>query len=107
MIQNEKTKRNLRSNRKFHSKIGDDVAFLADDDRQDQMINSTVLQDRARTTFDKTVADIETKINRTKSSLSANAAELDEDDIFPGAAKDMGSGEIFFLFDQSERRRSF
>jgi hypothetical protein len=40
------------------------------------------------------VADIETKLNRTKMSANANAMDIDEDDIFPGAAKDMGSGKI-------------
>lgn len=44
--------------------------------------------------FDRTVADIETKINRTKASVNTNIMDNDEDDIFPGAAKDMGSGKI-------------
>lgn len=60
--------------------------------RQDQSIDRTGLQDKARSTFDRAVADIETKMNRTKLSTNANAMDADEDDIFPGAAKDMGSG---------------
>ncbi len=79
--------------RKLHPKIGDDVA-TTDDNRYDQSIDRTVLQDKARSTFDKTVADIETKINRTKISVNSNAMDIDEDDIFPGAAKDMGSGQL-------------
>jgi hypothetical protein len=79
--------------RKFHPKIGDEVAIV-DDNRYDQSIDRTVLQDKARSTFDKTVADIETKINRTKASVNTNPIDIDEDDIFPGAAKDMGSGKI-------------
>jgi len=80
--------------RKFHPKIGDEVA-LVEDNRYDQSIDRTVLQDKARSTFDKTVADIETKINRTKtSSVNTNAIDIDDDDIFPSAAKDMGSGKI-------------
>ncbi len=79
--------------RKLHPKIGDEVA-IANDDRYDQSIDHTVLQDKARSTFDKTVADIETKINRTKLSANTNAIDMDEDDIFPGAAKDMGFGMI-------------
>ena len=51
--------------RKLHSKIGDEVA-TTDGNRYDQSIDRTVLQDKARSTFDKTVADIETKMNRTK-----------------------------------------
>jgi hypothetical protein len=31
-------------------------------------------------------------MNRTKISVNNNAMDIDEDDIFPGAAKDMGSG---------------
>jgi hypothetical protein len=31
-------------------------------------------------------------MNRTKLSVNNNAMDIDEDDIFPGAAKDMGSG---------------
>ena len=68
----------LFCSRKLQPKIGDEVALVDD----------------ARNTFDRTVADIETKMNRTKMSAHANAADVDEDDIFPGAAKDMGSGEI-------------
>jgi hypothetical protein len=33
-------------------------------------------------------------MNRAKTSVNTNAIDIDEDDIFPGAAKDMGSGEI-------------
>jgi hypothetical protein len=40
------------------------------------------------------VADIETKINRTKQSTNVHAVDFDEDDFFPAAAKDMGSGMI-------------
>jgi hypothetical protein len=79
--------------RKLHPKIGDEVAII-DDNRYDQSIDHTVLQDKARSTFDRTVADIETKMTRTKMSANANVMDIDEDDIFPGAAKDMGSGEI-------------
>jgi hypothetical protein len=79
--------------RKLHPKIGDEVAII-DENRYDQSIDHTVLQDKARSTFDRTVADIETKMTRTKMSANANVMDIDEDDIFPGAAKDMGSGEI-------------
>jgi len=80
----------------LHPKIGDEVAFV-EDNRYDQSIDRTVLQDKARNTFDKTVADIETKINRTKAtSVNTNPMDIDEDDIFPGAAKDMGSGKIIY-----------
>ena len=78
--------------RKFRPKIGDEVATI-DDNGFDQSIDHTVLQDRARSTFDKTVADIETKMSRTKTSVNTNIIDND-DDIFPGAAKDMGSGKI-------------
>ena len=78
--------------RRFHPKIGDEVATI-DDNRFDQSIDHTILQDRARSTFDKAVADIETKINRTKTSVNTNVIDND-DDIFPSAAKDMGSGKI-------------
>ncbi|UJR28333.1 hypothetical protein I4U23_009575 [Adineta vaga] len=79
------------------SKIGDEVA-LVEDNRYDQSIDHTALQDKARSTFDKAVADIETKINRTKMSMNANALDADDDDIFPTAAKDMGSeAKIRFL----------
>ncbi|CAF0739019.1 unnamed protein product [Rotaria sordida] len=82
---------------KFRPKIGDEVAIV-DDNRYDQSIDRTILQDQARSTFDKTVADIETKINRTKISANTNIIDNDEDDIFPGAAKDMGSeAKIRFL----------
>ncbi|CAF3178887.1 unnamed protein product [Rotaria socialis] len=82
---------------KFHPRVGDDVATV-DNHRYDQSIDHTILQDQARNTFDRTVADIETKINRTKSSVNTNAIDNDEDDIFPGAAKDMGSeAKIRFL----------
>jgi len=33
-------------------------------------------------------------MNRTKLSANTNAIDMDEDDIFPGAAKDMGFGMI-------------
>ena len=66
---------------------------IIDDNRYAQSIDHAVLQDRARNTFDKTVAEIETKMNRTKISANTNAMDIDEDDIFPGDAKDMGSGE--------------
>lgn len=79
--------------RKFHPKIGDDVASV-DVNRYDQSIDRTTLQDQARSIFDKTVADLETKINRTKASTNTHVViDNDEDDIFPGAAKDMGSGK--------------
>jgi hypothetical protein len=33
-------------------------------------------------------------MTRTKMSANTNVMDIDEDDIFPGAAKDMGSGKI-------------
>ncbi|CAF2498559.1 unnamed protein product [Rotaria sp. Silwood2] len=82
---------------KFRPKIGDEVAIV-DDNRYDQSIDRNILQDQARSTFDRTVADIETKINRTKISVNTNIMDNEEDDIFPGAAKDMGSeAKIRFL----------
>lgn len=69
--------------------------------RFDQSIDQTKIQDRARTTFDKTVADIETKIGRTKQNVQV--LDADEDDIFPGAAKEMGSGR---LINEKKVRRS-
>lgn len=32
-------------------------------------------------------------MNRTKISANTNGMDIDEDDIFPGDAKDMGSGK--------------
>ncbi|CAF0742883.1 unnamed protein product [Adineta steineri] len=82
---------------KLQSRTGNEVALVSDD-RYDQSIDRTVIQDKARSTFDKAVADIETKMNRTKMSANTNVMDLDEDDIFPGAAKDMGSeAKIRFL----------
>jgi hypothetical protein len=77
--------------RKSQPRNADEAALVADD-RYDQSIDRTTIQDRARSTFDKAVADIETKMARTKMSTNANAMDADEDDIFPGAAKDMGAG---------------
>ena len=68
---------------------------IVGDNRYDQSIDRAVLQDKARSTFDRTVADIETKMNRSKISANNNDMDIDEDDIFPGAAKDMGSGKLF------------
>lgn len=74
------------------------MAFV-DEHPYDQSLDHTALQDKARNTFDKTVADIETKLlQKTITSMTTNAVEIDEDDIFPGAAKDMGSeAKIRFL----------
>lgn len=82
--------------RRYQLRTDDEIANI-DEPRYDQSIDRATLQDRARTTFDRTVADIETKIVRMKTSVNTNVIDADEDDIFPGAAKDMGSGSMILL----------
>ncbi|CAF0739324.1 unnamed protein product [Didymodactylos carnosus] len=81
---------------KFQPKIGDGVAII--DDKQ---IDYVSIQAKAKTTFDKTVYDIETKVNQRDTNKIFNSYSNNDDendDVLPAAAKDMGTeAKIRFL----------